>query len=164
MINTNVYKVYYQLAANKFQIEILDANIERLDITVRMIPARYIKTVSLKNLMLTKSPCNWPMCRRKKTRVINLVNNGYLGLKLLMGMPIRDSLVLTETISYERIVQDLPAVGDFKYSDRKEFQYTELGIKLNQYNIQTLQAEQVADIEPEMLIIMKMLSARSLIF
>jgi outer membrane protein TolC len=71
----------------------------------------------------------------EKTRVINVVNNGYLGLKLLMGMPIRDSLVLTETISYERIVQDLPAVGDFKYSDRKEFQYTELGIKLNQYNI-----------------------------
>lgn len=134
MIHTNIYKVYYQLVASKIQIGILDANIERLE--KQLHDTREIfKNGFAEKLDVDKVSVQLANVQTEKTRVINQINNGYLGLKLLMGMPIHDSLVLTDTISYERIVQDLPSIADFKYSDRKEYQYTELGIKLNQYNI-----------------------------
>lgn len=134
MIHTNIYKVYYQLVASKVQIAILDANIQR--IAKQLSDTREIfKNGFAEKLDVDKVSVQLANVQTEKTKVINQINNGYLGLKLLLGMPMRDSLVLTDTISYERIVQDLPSQAEFKYSDRKEFQYAELGIKLNQYNI-----------------------------
>ena len=52
-----------------------------------------------------------------------------------MGMPVRDELVLTDTLSYDQIKDDVLDPGAFDYADRKEYQYAELGIKLNEFNI-----------------------------
>jgi outer membrane protein len=134
MIRTNIYKVYYQLVASNFQIEILDANIERLEKQLHDIREMY-KNGFAEKLDIDKVSVQVANIHTEKQKVINQVNNGYLGLKLLMGMPASDSLVLTDKISYERIVQDLPSTDSFSYSDRKEYQYAELGIRLNQYNI-----------------------------
>lgn len=38
-----------------------------------------------------------------RTTVINQIDNGYLGLKVLMGMPLTDSLVLTDNLSDDMI-------------------------------------------------------------
>jgi outer membrane protein TolC len=43
--------------------------------------------------------------------------------------------VLTEEVTYERIKQGLLDGSAFNYTDRKEYQYAELGIRLNEYNI-----------------------------
>jgi outer membrane protein len=134
MIRTNIYKVYYQLVASNFQIEILDANIERLEKQLHDTREMY-KNGFAEKLDIDKVSVQVANIHTEKQKVINQVNNGYLGLKLLMGMPASDSLVLTDKISYERIVQDLPSTDSFSYSDRKEYQYAELGIRLNQYNI-----------------------------
>jgi outer membrane protein TolC len=66
---------------------------------------------------------------------LNTIENGYYGLKLLMGMPIRDVLILTDTLSDEQIKEGLLEGASFQYSDRKEFQYAELGRKLGEFNI-----------------------------
>jgi outer membrane protein TolC len=58
-----------------------------------------------------------------------------MGLKLLMGMPVREELVLTDTLSYDQIKDDVLDPGSFDYADRKDYQYSELGIKLNEFNI-----------------------------
>ena len=71
----------------------------------------------------------------EKIKAQNQINNGYLGLKLLMGMPVKDELVLTDNITDDDIKQGMLDATAFQYTDRKEFQYAELGIKLNEYNI-----------------------------
>jgi outer membrane protein TolC len=60
-----------------------------------------------------------------------------------MGMPIRDSLVLTDSVSYDKLSEGLVDGSNFKYSDRKEYQYADLGIKLNQYNIKRYKLSQI---------------------
>jgi len=79
----------------------------------------------------------------EKLKALNQINNGYLGLKLLMGMPIKDSLALTDEVSYDKIREGLLNGSAFQYNDRKEYQYAELGIKLNQYNIKRYKLSKV---------------------
>lgn len=133
-IKANIYKIYYQLAAGKNQVSILDANIARLqklsDDTKKIYEAGFAErldidkvTVQLNNL------------QTEKQKVLNTIDNGYLGLKLLMGMPVKDSLLLTDSITYDEIKSGVLDATIYNYSDRKEYQYAELGKKLGEYNI-----------------------------
>jgi outer membrane protein len=133
-IKANIYKIYYQLVVGKTQIGLFDANIDRLDKLLHDTREIY-KNGFAEKLDIDKISVQLANVQTEKVKAQNQINNGYLGLKLLMGMPVRDSLVLRDTISYEQVLEELPQVGDFNYSNRKEYQYAELGIKLNQYNI-----------------------------
>src|SRR5260221_6317114 len=134
MIKANIYKVYYQLVVGKKQVELLDANITRLDKLLHDTREIY-KNGFAEKLDVDKVSVQLANVQTEKIKTLNQINNGYLGLKLLMGMPVRDSLALTDTINYDNVREGLPAIADFKYSDRKEYQYAELGIKLNEFNI-----------------------------
>jgi outer membrane protein TolC len=72
----------------------------------------------------------------EKVNVLNQVQNGYLGLKVLIGMPIRDSLMLTDSISDEQVKEGMLDDGSFDYTQRRDYQYADLGVKLDQYNVQ----------------------------
>jgi outer membrane protein TolC len=134
LIKANIYKIYYQLVVSKTQISLLDANISRLEKLLHDTREIY-KNGFAEKLDVDKVSVQLANLQSEKVKAVNQVNNGYLGLKLLMGMPLKDSLVLTDELSYEKISEGLIDASAFKYSDRKEYQYAELGIKLNQYNI-----------------------------
>lgn len=138
MIKANVYKIYYQLLAGKTQVNLLDANIDRLEKLLRDTREIYNNGFAEK-LDIDKVSVQLTNLQTEKLKAVNQISNGYLGLKLLMGMPAKDSLQLTDTITYEQVRESLPQVSDFKYSDRKEYQYTDIGIKLGQYNIRRYQ-------------------------
>jgi outer membrane protein TolC len=134
MIKANVYKVYYQLAAGRNQIDILDANIARLDKLLHDTREIY-KAGFAEKLDIDKVSVQLANLQTEKLKANNQIANGFLGLKVLMGMPARDSLVLTDSVNYDFVREDILPADSFKYADRKEFQYAELGIKLNEYNI-----------------------------
>lgn len=134
LIKANVHKIYFQLLASKTQIELLNANIDRLEKLLRDTREIY-KNGFAEKLDIDKVSVQLTNLQTEKEKANNQISNGYLGLKLLMGMPVKDSLQLTDTITYEKVRESLPPVSDFKYSDRKEYQYSELGIQLGQYNI-----------------------------
>jgi outer membrane protein TolC len=50
-------------------------------------------------------------------------------------MPIRDSLILTDSITYNDIRSGVLDATQYNYADRKEYQYAELGKTLSEYNI-----------------------------
>ncbi len=50
-------------------------------------------------------------------------------------MPIKDTLVLTDSVTYDEIRNGVLDATLYNYSDRKEYQYAELGKKLSEYNI-----------------------------
>ncbi|MGO8055997.1 hypothetical protein, partial [Rhizobium leguminosarum] len=66
---------------------------------------------------------------------LNNIANGYYGLKVLIGMPLRDELVLTDTISDELIKRNVLEVSEYAYEDRNSYQYALLGKRLNEYNL-----------------------------
>jgi len=134
LIKTNIYKIYYQLVASKRQTELLDANIERFEKLLRETRIIYENGFAEKldvdrvNVALTN-------LQTEKIKTLNQIENGYLGLKLLMGMPVQEELVLTDTLDYNQVRDGILEAGIFAYTDRKEYQYAELGVSLNEYNL-----------------------------
>ena len=138
MIKTNIHKIYYQLVVSKTQIGLLDANIERLQKLEHDSKELY-KNGFVEKLDLDKIAVQIANLQTEKLKALNGIELGYIGLKTLIGMPVNDTLVLTDKISEDQIKTDIAANQDYQYTDRKEFQAVSLGKKLNEYNIKRYQ-------------------------
>lgn len=141
-IKANIYKIYYQLVVSKTQIDLLDANIirlQKLDHDTREI----YKNGFAEKVDVDKLTVQIANLQTEKLKVHNSVANGYMGLKVLMGMPIKDSLILTDSISDTQVKENILATVDYKYNDRKEYQLLELTNKLNAYNIKRYKLSQI---------------------
>ncbi|HRP56720.1 TolC family protein [Agriterribacter sp.] len=133
-IRANIYKIYYQLVASKTQIELLDANIELLNKLQHDTRIMHENGFAEK-LDLDKLSVQLANLQTEKTSALNQVQNGYLGLKVLMGMPVKDSLALTDSLSDEQIKNGILELSDFSYTQRKDYQYAELGVALGEYDV-----------------------------
>ena len=133
-VKSNIYKVYYQLVASKTQIAQIDANIERLT-RLEHDANELFKNGFAEKLDVDKASVQLANLITEKQSAENQVANGYLGLKLLIGMPPQDSLVLTDSVSDEEIKDGLLTEDGYNYASRVEFQYAEIGKRLNEYNI-----------------------------
>jgi outer membrane protein len=142
LIKANVYKVYYQLVVSKTQIDLLDANIERLQKLQHDTREMY-KNGFAEKLDVDKVDVQIANLQTEKKRVENQIASGNLGLKLLMGMPMKEELVLTDTLSDSQIKSGILEASSYNYNDRKEMQYAELGRKLNEYNIKRYNLSQI---------------------
>jgi len=133
-IKANIYKIYYQLSAGKNQLNILDANISRLEKLAGDTRKLYDNGFAEK-LDIDKVTVQLNNLQTEKQKVLNTIDNGYIGLKILMGMPVKDTLVLTDSVTYDEIRNGVLDATIYNYSDRKEYQYAQLGRQLNEYNI-----------------------------
>ena len=142
MIKANIAKIYYQLVVSKTAIQLFDDNIERLDKLLHDTKEIY-KNGFAEKIDIDKVSVQLANVQTDKVKTVTQAANGYLGLKLLMGMPIKDSLVLTDSVSYDKLREGLVDGSNFQYSDRKEYEYADLGIKLGQYNIKRYKLSQI---------------------
>lgn len=142
MVRTNIYKVYYQLVLSKTQVELLDANIERIEKLKHDTKVMYENGFAEK-LDVDKLDVTLTNLLTEKTKVLNSISNGYYGLKLLIGMPANDELVLTDKLSDEDIKAGMLESSLYKYDDRKEFQYAQIGRELNEFNIKRYKLSQI---------------------
>ena len=141
-IKANIYKVYYQLVTGKIQIQLLDANMSRLEKLKHDVQVMYDNGFSEK-LDIDKLSVQIVNLQTEKIKADNMISNGYSGLKLLMGMPIKDSLVLTDTLSDDQIREGVLEASQFKYSDRKDYQISDITNKLNGLNVRRYKLSQI---------------------
>lgn len=134
MIITNVHKVYYQLVVAKKQVELLDANIERIEKLLRDTRIIYENGFAEK-LDVEKLQVLMTNLQTEKRKVMNQISNGYYGLKVLIGMPVRDELELTDTLSEAGIKDGMLEGNTYKYEDRRDYQNAMIGQQLNEYNV-----------------------------
>lgn len=134
MIKANIYKVYYQLIASKTQIQLLDTNIALLSKQQHDARVMYENGFAEK-LDVDRATVGISNLQTEKEKVLTIIANGYYGLKLLIGMPQRDILILTDTLSDEQLRQNVLENSDFNYEDRKDYQYLQLSRDLNAFNI-----------------------------
>jgi outer membrane protein TolC len=145
VIKANIYKVYYQLVVSKTQVELLEANIERLQKLLRDTRIIYENGFAEK-LDVEKLTVQLTNLQTEKGKVLNSISNGYYGLKVLMGMPVKEELVLTDKLSEENIKEGVLEAGNYSYEDRKEYQYAQIGKELNEYNIRRYKLSQIPTI------------------
>ena len=137
-IKANIYKIYYQLSASKTQLNILDANISRLGALAHDAEIMY-KNGFAEKLDVDKVIVQLNNLETEKIKAYNSVAIGYMGLKMLMGMPVKDSLVLTDVINEKSLTNDILTESDFKYDVRKDFQYLSTAKKMNEFNVKRYQ-------------------------
>ncbi len=132
-LRVNIYKIYYQLLLSRIQTDLIDTNIaktkELLHNTTEMF-----KNGFSEQLDVDKASVQLANFESQKIQVNYNIDNGYLGLKVLMGMPIRDSVLLTDTLTYD-MIRDAVLNDTYKYSDRRDFQLLQINKNLNEFDI-----------------------------
>lgn len=141
-IRSNIHKIYYQLAVSKTQTELLDANIALVEKNLRDTRIIYENGFREK-LDVDKEIVRLSNLQTEKQKLLNQISNGYYALKMLMGMPIADELVLTDKITEELIKEGVLEATAYTYEDRKEFQQAQITKQLLEYNVRRYKLSQI---------------------
>jgi outer membrane protein len=142
LIKANIHKVYYQLVVSRIQIELLDSNISLIEKLAKDTRIIYQNGFAEK-LDVDKVTVQLTNLQTERTKLLNTISNGYYGLKVLLGMPIKDELVLTDSINDKLIKEGVLENSVYTYEDRKEYQYAQIGKKLDEYNIRRYKLSQL---------------------
>ncbi len=132
-IKANVYKIYYQLVVGQRQIGTITANIDNYDKLLHDTKEIY-KNGFAEKLDVDKVQVQLNNLETQKLKAQNQIDAGTAGLKFLMNMPQKDSLLLTDTLSDDELKSNILDEA-FNYQDRKEFQQLESSVKLGAYNV-----------------------------
>jgi outer membrane protein TolC len=136
-IKANVLKVYYQIVAGRKQLDALDANIELIS-KLAHNTNELIKNGFAEKLDLDKVNVTLNNLKTERIKIGNQLELGLQGLKLLMGMPVKDELFLSETLD-EKNLELMLIEGSYNVDDRKEIQQIELARRLGEYNVRRYQ-------------------------
>ena len=141
LLRANIYKVYYQLLISKSQMDQIDANIANQESLLHNSTEMF-KNGFAEQLDVDKATVQLANLESEKIQTIYNISNGYLGLKVLMGMPVQDSLRLTDTLTYE-MIRDAVLSDNYKYSDRRDFQLLQINRQLNEYDVKRYKKEYI---------------------
>jgi outer membrane protein TolC len=133
-IKSNVYKIYFQLTVGKRQIGSLDANIANYEKLLHDTKIIYQNGFAEK-LDVSKVQVQLSNLQTQKLKTQNQLDAGMAGLKFLMNMPQKDVLILTDTLSDEKLKANL-LDENYDYADRKQYQLLENTLQLREFNIE----------------------------
>ncbi|MBS1666830.1 MAG: TolC family protein [Bacteroidetes bacterium] len=133
-IGVNIYKIYYQLVVSKTQMKQLDANIARaqklLDDTKVLYANGFVEKLDIDRVTVQLANL-----QTQKQLVLTNIDNGYLALKYLLGMPVKDSLILSENFSEDDLKSGMLSDTAYRYEDRNDYQLLGIAKSLGEYNI-----------------------------
>lgn len=123
----------------------LDANIALVEKNLRDTRIIYENGFREK-LDVDKETVRLSNLKTEKQKILNQISNGYYALKMLMGMPIADELVLTDSITEQDVKEGVLDASAYSYTDRKEYQQAEISKKLLEYNVRRYKLSQIPTI------------------
>ena len=141
-LQLNVAKAYVTAVSTQKNLTVIEANIALLEKNARDTRILYENGFREK-LDVDKTEVQLANLRTERNKVMNQVSNGYFGLKLLMGMPVRDELILTDTLVESFVLEGALDAEGYKYESRKEYQYAQIGKRLSEYNLRRYKLSQV---------------------
>jgi outer membrane protein len=141
VIKANVYKIYYQLVVGKKQLGSIDANIDNYEKLLHDTKELYKNGFS-EQLDVDKVQVQLNNLYTQRLGAQSQLDAGNGGLKFLMGMPQKEVLVLSDTLSDEELKSNL-LDESYNYEDRKEYQLLGLQTKLQQYNVKRYQLSKI---------------------
>ncbi|MFT3902102.1 MAG: TolC family protein [Niabella sp.] len=134
-VRVNITKIYYQLIVAKTQLSLLDTTISFIEKNRHDTKIMYDNGFAEK-LDIDKLDVQLTNVNSLRSQTVTQINNGYLGLKVLIGMPVSEGLILTDSLSDEDIKKGLLEATEFNYDQRRDYQLAKLGIKLKEFDMQ----------------------------
>ncbi|HEY8916449.1 MAG TPA: TolC family protein [Chitinophaga sp.] len=133
-VKVAVYKAYYNvLSANK-ALTILKGNIATLEKTLSDTRETY-KNGLAEKLDVDRLTVQMANLSTEITKLRNLIEVGTAALKFQMGMPMAQTIELTDTLSTEAIAAQTVSVDNFNYDQRIEYQVLQSQKRANEYDL-----------------------------
>lgn len=136
-IKANVLKLYYQIVVGNRQMGSIDANISRFEKLLHDTREIYNNGFA-ERLDVDKVNVQLNNLLTEKIKVQNQLDAAMAGLKFLISMPQKDSLILTDSLSDDDLKKDLLDTA-YNYSNRKDYQLLREAVKLGEFNIKRYQ-------------------------
>ncbi|MGX5820116.1 TolC family protein [Chitinophaga lutea] len=133
-VREQVYKAYYNVVAADKALVILRESVVRLENTLRETREIY-KNGLVEKLDVDRLVVQYNNLKSEEVRLRNLREVGLSALKFQIGMPMRQPLELTDTLSNSALKADIQEDRNFSYSNRIEYQLLESQKKANEYNL-----------------------------
>ncbi len=133
-IRANIYKIYYQLLVSRTQIELIDSNIAQQTKLQHDTKIMFDNGFS-EQLDVDKITVQIANLQTERANAATTATNGYLGLKVLMGMPIKDELTLTDTLNADQVREGIPDMSSFDYKQRRDYQQAEILVQLDEFDL-----------------------------
>ncbi|SKA21569.1 Outer membrane protein TolC [Chitinophaga eiseniae] len=133
-VKANVYKAYYNVLSARKALAILTNNINTLEKLLNDTK-EINKNGLVEKLDVDRLVVQYTNLQTEQTKLRNLVEIGVAALKYQMGMPLKQPVALTDTLSTERIAESIPDMDKFDYSQRVEYQLLETQKKANEYDL-----------------------------
>lgn len=120
-LSEQIQKTYFTILVNQEKSKLFDLNISRLDSTFKetqvLFKNGFVEKIDLDRLEVSLN--NLKAEKQKADRMLRLST---LGLKLQMGMPIKDSLALATSLESAKVDNLQPAPSKMDYTKRVEYQ------------------------------------------
>ncbi|MCO5287438.1 MAG: TolC family protein [Chitinophagaceae bacterium] len=136
-IKANVLKIYYQLAVGQQQISTIDANIKNVEQLLHDTKLIYQNGFAEK-LDIDKVQVQLSNLQTQRLKAQNQIDAGVEALKFLLGMPMQDSLVLTESITDDKLKSNILG-EEYHFEDRVDYQQLKNLEELNKLNVKRYQ-------------------------
>jgi outer membrane protein TolC len=143
-IKANIEKIYYQLVVGEKQLGSIEANISRFEKLLHDTKEIY-KNGFAEKLDVDKVQVQLNNLSTEKQKVLNQLTAGNAGLKFLLNMPQKDSLLLTDSLTDDNVKQNL-LDDSYNYNDRKDIQVLAAASKLYGYNVKRYQLSRIPTI------------------
>ncbi|MGE7773694.1 TolC family protein [Chitinophaga sp. NPDC101104] len=129
-----VYKAYFNVLAADKALGILDSNRVRLNNMLAETREIY-KNGLVEKLDVDRLVVQVNNLESQLTRLKQIRETGIVALKFQIGMPVKQPLVLTDTLGNNALKADIQEQNAFTYQNRIEYQLLETQRRANEYNL-----------------------------
>lgn len=132
-IKINVQKIYYQLVVGAQQKNSIIANIERFE-KLLFDTKEIFKNGFAERLDVEKVTVQLNNLKTENIKIQNQLDAGNAGLKFLMNMPQKETLIFSDSLSEDQLKENI-LDSAITYGNRKEYKLLDEAVKLNEFNI-----------------------------
>lgn len=133
-VKAAVYKAYFNVVAADKAMAILDTNTTRLKNLLEETREIY-KNGLVEKLDVDRLVVQYNNLESQTTRLREIRELGLAALKFQIGMPIKQPLVLTDSLSQKALSAQMPDEQSFNYFNRIEYQLLTTQRRANEYNL-----------------------------
>jgi len=133
-IRANVYRSYYSVLIISKRISFLDESVKRIEKLYHDQSEMY-KNGFAEQLDLDKTQVTLNNLLSTRNQLNNLLQLGTEALKYVLVVPTNDTLILTDSLSKEKLQSGVLDDGGFRFEDRQEYNALNSFKQLMQFNV-----------------------------
>lgn len=133
-VREQAYKQYYAVLVSQKQLFFIKDGITRLEKMKHDMEQMYINGF-VEKLDIDKSEVQLNNLKTQQNLLENAISQNYAMLKFNIGISQKDSIVLTDEVTPEKLRSTIFEENGFQYSDRKEYQLLMVGRKLQELDV-----------------------------